>query len=127
MSIFRRIADFLRGEQPPTLRNSVGGMAYVRRVPPDWGAEVLNNQIVKTIRLNECGTWSVEPRLNFVATADRVTSGGQLFLAGMRVEVAGIEDCLLEPLKGDGIHREEVDQLYAPGPVLIPLKVREMN
>lgn len=111
-------------EQPPTLRNKPGGIAYVRSAPTGYGAEALNGQIVKTQRINERSTWTIEPELLFVATAPVRTSYGQLVPPGMPVGVSGIEDCFLEPLKGDDIRKEEVDQLYAPGPVLIPLQVK---
>lgn len=130
-SIFRRIADFLRGEQPPALRNKPDTMAYIRGVPAGFGAEVLNGRIVKIKRrVDGTDVWEVEPKQEFIAT--RVVFGSALsawatYQAGSVIPLLGVEDEFLHPLKGDGLTKEEVDQLYAPGPVLIPLQVREMN
>lgn len=121
MSLFTRIRDAVFG---PKLRNKPGGMAWVRGVPGEFGAQTLNGQAVKTIRLNAIGSWDIEPALWFIATDDAVTVSGVVLLRGNLVRVTGIEDKFLEPWKdiGDGERSEELAWL-PPVPAGEPRKV----
>ena len=117
MSLFDRIRSFFGGEPPappPALRNRPGGMAWVRGIPTDFGGHVLNGAAVKTVRLNEVGTWTIDPPLFFVATSDAVTASGTFVIGGMPTQVLGIEDCFLEPWKDIGDEERSEEMQFQP-------------
>lgn len=131
MSFFSFFRDVFGGSgpsEPPPLRNKPDTMAYIRGCPEGFGAEALNGRIVKIKqRVGDSDVWEVEPKQEFTATCvvyGSALSNFAVYERGSVIPLLGVEDEYLHPLKGDGISKEENDALFAPGPVLIPLKVR---
>ncbi len=119
MSLLSRIRDALRPSNNTPLRNKPGGMAWVRGIATDFGAEQMNGQVVKTVRYDTGGFWEIEPELTFVCTADisSIRHRGLVRSAGSALTMAGLEDEFLEPIKdvGDG-EKDESTRWLPPVP-----------
>lgn len=112
MSILSRFTDWLRGGAP--LRNRPGGMARIRLYGQEYGADALAGWIVITVRAS--GTyWQCDPPPQYVVTKDvRFPATGKVIQRGTRVEVIGMPDEYLEPIRGIGDHEQDESTQWLP-------------
>lgn len=135
MSLVSRILEALRGAPPtptgppaplpPVLRNKPGGMAWIKGIHTDFGADVLNGRAVKTVRLNDRGSWVIDPPQLFCFTRhcyNRRTM--ESYSRGQSMRVDGLEDEFLEPWKDIGDEERSEELAFQPKvPTLEPGKV----
>jgi hypothetical protein len=111
--LWNAIRDFFRDPPaPPRLRNRPDGMAWIKGIGTDFGADALNGRAVKTVTLNEAGAWVLDPPQVFHFTRDAVDRmTGEVYPKGQGMKVLGLEDEFLEPWRdvGDGDCTEELD------------------
>ncbi len=123
MNLFNRIRDALFGTPPPTLRNKPGGMAWIKPFGQDMGAGVLAGRVVKTVRLNEHGSWDIEPAQTIICTAwvyfPHIDCYG---FPGAQVTYEGLNDEILEPIGNPGYTEKDESLRYLP-PVPTSTKV----
>lgn len=118
--MLRRLLDWFTGPRVPpgpTLRNRVGGMAWIKGLAGGTGAETLNGRAVKTVRINVHGSWDIDPPQDYVATVNTCfTPSGNRVEAGAVALITGVPDAHLEPWKEDedGVTDEEVRDLFEP-------------
>lgn len=118
MNLLSRIASMLRRESrpqaPSTLRNRIGGMAWILLKEDDGtGSYALHRRIVTTVRLRPDGMWQVDPPQRFMVRQPLLTNH-MLFLPGDIAVADGMVDAILEPIPDTGVTEEEVAVLYAP-------------
>lgn len=110
MSLWNTVRNFFR---PP--RNKPGGMAWIKGIRTDFGAEALNGCAVKTVALNNLGAWTIDPPQVFRFTSDCVhRRTGRVYLRGEGMRVDGLEDEFLEPWKEIGPDDRSEELAFQP-------------
>lgn len=109
MNLWNTIKGYFGG-----LRNKPGGLARIKGLGD--GCDSLNGRYVITQRVNDLGFWVVEPPQSFTPTVRIRDNTGCVASAGDRCTLISIGDQHLEPVPEVGITKDEVTELYQPGP-----------
>jgi hypothetical protein len=90
-------------------------MAWIKPFCQDMGAGVLAGRIVKTVRLNEHGSWDIEPVQRIICTAFVYFPTAKCYASpGDVITYEGLNDESLEPIGTPG-HTEKDESLrYLP-------------
>lgn len=130
MSLWNGIRDIFRPAPPPPpppkLRNKPGGLAWIRIVDRGDGAFALNRRVVQTVRADPVspGFWVIDPPQKFQAQVFMLSMSGGLIPPGAVVDVMGMHDDLLEPIRDVGDEERDESAAWLP-PVPAAPKVPE--
>jgi hypothetical protein len=132
MNVWNKLRSLFIKPQPPSkLRNKAGGMAWIKAsIDQQDGAIAIAGSAVRTVGLDKCGMWLIEPQVSYVATANvHFVVQDKRVRKGDVVTVMSIADDCLEPWREDDNTQESEERSFQP-PVpkreILALPVKEM-
>lgn len=98
---------------PAPLRNKAGGLAMIR-TRNGCGAESMDGQVVKTVRLAHADFWLLEPSPRYITTSWVRMADGKVFPPDTVIVVSAIRDDGLEPLPEVSDDAEDESRAWLP-------------